>query len=99
MPTWVQLATPARPTWVGVAALAFAMLPRWARRMYGLPGLPVSDAAASVVGRGVRRSLLSLPPRLRHGPHYRAAVARLLADPPPLRRLAPLPAEHDSAIR
>jgi uncharacterized protein (DUF2236 family) len=30
-----------------VAALAFSTLPRWARRMYGVPGVPLTDMAAT----------------------------------------------------
>ena len=30
-----------------VSALAFSTLPRWARRMYGRPGGPLSEAAAT----------------------------------------------------
>jgi hypothetical protein len=45
-----QLGTPpARPGW-RCAAAAGAMLPRWARRMYGLPGLPTTDIAATAAG-------------------------------------------------
>lgn len=91
MPGWVALLTPARPAWAGTAGLALAMLPRWARRLYGLPGLVPTDPAVSVAGRALRRTLLALPPDVRHGPHYRAALDRLRADPPALRRLAALP--------
>lgn len=91
MPKWVQLLTPARPAWAGLTAVAFGMLPRWARRMYGLPGLVLTDAAVSAAGRALRQGLLALPPELRQGPAYRAAQARLTADPPALRRLAALP--------
>src|SRR4051794_26312991 len=47
MPAWVQLFTPARPAWGTLASLALASLPRWARRMYSLPGLGVTDAACT----------------------------------------------------
>ncbi|HEY9476280.1 MAG TPA: oxygenase MpaB family protein, partial [Mycobacteriales bacterium] len=47
-------ALPARPAWTGVATLAFCLLPRWARRMYRLPGLPSTDLAASVAARTLR---------------------------------------------
>lgn len=66
-----------RPLWAGLSALAFAMLPRWARRMYGLPGLPTTDLTASVQGRALRTSLLALPRSLREGPHLTAAKQRL----------------------
>jgi uncharacterized protein (DUF2236 family) len=47
-----------------IAGLAFGTLPRWARRLYGLPGLPTTDAATTVALRLVRgaTSLLPDPP-------------------------------------
>lgn len=66
-----------RPLWAGFAALAFAMLPRWARRLYGLPGIPTTDVAASVQGRALRTALLALPRSVREGPHLAAAKERL----------------------
>jgi uncharacterized protein (DUF2236 family) len=64
MPVRVQLLTPARPAWASVAALAYALLPAWARRCYGLPGLPGTELAATVALRGLRTAALSLPPSL-----------------------------------
>lgn len=64
MPTKVQLRTPARPAWTLLAGTAFAMLPRWARRMYKLPGLPTTDLAATAAGMAIRRGLLSVPQSL-----------------------------------
>ncbi len=77
MPARIQLGTPARPAWVALATAAFAMLPRWARRLYHLPGLPTTDLAASAAGLAFRRGLLVVPGRLRHGPAVTAAYARL----------------------
>ncbi|MGN6332019.1 MAG: oxygenase MpaB family protein [Motilibacteraceae bacterium] len=77
MPTPVALATPARPAWAGVAGLAFASLPGWARRLYRLPGLPTTDLATTAGLRALRLSLLALPASLREGPHLRQARARL----------------------
>ena len=77
MPAWVQLATPARPGWFAVAGLAGALLPRWARRLYRLPGLPVTDVAATVALRGLHTALQQAPERYRVGPHLRAAQERL----------------------
>ena len=37
-----------------IASLAMATLPRWARRMYGLPGLPPTDFAATLALQGLR---------------------------------------------
>ena len=79
-----QLLTPARPAWAGVAGTAFALLPAWARRMYGgqLFGLPlvgtaVADAQATIAVRALRQSLRALPASARTGPHVSAARERL----------------------
>ena len=78
MPTWVSLVTPARLAWSGVTALSFALLPAWARRMYvGPAGLAVGGPAARASGQALRATLLSVPPRLREGPHRKAARLRL----------------------
>ena len=77
MPALVQLGTPARPAWVALSAAAFAMLPRWARRLYSLPGLPTTDWAATAAGLALRNGLLVVPPGLRNGPHLKAAQERL----------------------
>lgn len=66
-----------RPAWAGLASVGFALLPRWARRMYRLPGLPTTDLGASLAARAVRTSLLAVPPAWRDGPHVKAARARL----------------------
>ena len=76
MPLRVQLATPARPLWTIIAGLGFALLPPWARRLYGLPGLPATDLAATLALRAFRVSALRLPERWRHGPILRDALAR-----------------------
>ena len=66
-----------RPAWGLVAGLAFAMLPRWARRIYRLPGLPMTDVTASAQGVALRAALLALPRSVREGPHLRSARERL----------------------
>ena len=84
MATRVALLTPARPAWAGVAGLAFAALPPWARRMYALPELPgaagLTDAATTVALRALHAGLsgvrMAVPP-LRESPHLRAARERL----------------------
>ena len=70
-------AVPGRPAWAALASLAFGMLPRWARRMYRMPGLPTTDLAVSLQGRALRTSLLAVPRKVREGPHARAAHERL----------------------
>lgn len=66
--------TPARPAWVGVAAAGFGLLPRWARRLYRVPGLPMSDLAATVAARLGRQAMRALP--LKPGPIYTDALRR-----------------------
>jgi uncharacterized protein (DUF2236 family) len=78
MPTfpWGLGWTPVRPLWVGVSAYAFSLLPSWARRLYGLPGLPTTDLAASLTSRALRSAIRAVPQRVIEGPVYRAAMAR-----------------------
>ena len=85
MPALVQLATPARAAWLTAASLSFATLPRWARRLYGSPGLPTTDLGASVTLRGLRLVSHLLPGNLRETPHYREAKQRVAQTP--VRRL------------
>jgi uncharacterized protein (DUF2236 family) len=81
MPRAVELATPARPAWATLVGIAGAMLPRWARRLYGLPGLPVTDLTATLSGRAVRTALAALPDAWIQSPAQRAARKRLDARP------------------
>jgi uncharacterized protein (DUF2236 family) len=68
MPTWVRYLTPAQPAWGGLATLAVALLPQWARRLYSLPGLGLTDAAATAGLRAFRQTMLRLPQRARRSP-------------------------------
>jgi uncharacterized protein (DUF2236 family) len=77
MPSLVALGTPARPAWAALATAAFAMLPRWARRLYSLPGLPTTDLAATAAGLAFRSGLLVVPDALRAGPHLKDARERV----------------------
>ena len=77
MPALVQLGTPARPAWAALAAAAAAMLPRWARQLYGLPGIPTTDLAATAAGVAFRTGVLVVPQALRQGPHLAGAKERL----------------------
>jgi uncharacterized protein (DUF2236 family) len=79
MPRWVELATPARPAWATLVGLAFTLLPPWARKLYGLPGLPATDVGAALAARAVRRTALALPSQLVESPAYRSAKQRLAA--------------------
>lgn len=77
--------TPARVAWLGLSALAVSLLPPWARKLYGLPGLPTTDLTASLSTRALRLSMRALPRRLVEGPIYRSAMARAAraAEAPP----------------
>jgi uncharacterized protein (DUF2236 family) len=68
--------TPVRLAWFGLAATAFGMLPRWARRIYGMPGLPTTDLTATLSVRALRLTLNAIPHRFYEGPIYKAAMAR-----------------------
>jgi len=82
MPTRVRLLTPALPGWAAMSGLAFGALPGWARRMYGVPSLPGTDLRVTWSLRALRLAVNRLPPRLRTGPHLRAAQQRLAAPTP-----------------
>ncbi len=45
----------------GLSTLALATLPRWARRLYGLPGLPTTDWSTTLTLRGLRTATGVLP--------------------------------------
>jgi uncharacterized protein (DUF2236 family) len=69
--------TPVRPLWIGVSAFAFGLLPPWARRLHGLPGLPTTDLAATLGSRTIRSVIRATVPRAAlEGPLYRSAMAR-----------------------
>ncbi len=76
MPRWVQFLTPARPAWGSLASLGVATLPPWARRLASLPGLTLTDAAATAALRAFRTTMLALPDRARHSPVRRAGFER-----------------------
>ena len=77
MPRLVGLATPARPAWAALALTGATLMPRWARRMYDLPGLPTTDLAATAASFALRTGLLAVPAQLRQGPHLTAARERV----------------------
>jgi uncharacterized protein (DUF2236 family) len=56
--------------------LAFASLPRWARRMYGTPGSPLTDAGTTVALRMAHQSTTRIPRQLLYLPAARAARRR-----------------------
>jgi uncharacterized protein (DUF2236 family) len=81
MPTWVRYLTPAQPAWGGLATLAVALLPQWARRMYSWPGLGLTDAAATAALKAFRQTLLRLPQRARRSPIVWAGFDRVATAP------------------
>jgi uncharacterized protein (DUF2236 family) len=80
MPRKVALLTPARPAWYGLGGLAFGLLPGWARRMYRLPGLPMTDLGATLATRALHTALMQLPQARREGPAVTRAKQRLGLD-------------------
>ena len=83
-PIPARYAAAARPAWSSLAGLAFAALPRWARRLYSIPELSAAaglhGAATSVALRTLRTSLRGVQavvPPLRESPHRRDARERL----------------------
>lgn len=83
MTTRPALLVPARVGWTALAGTGVALLPRWARRMLALPGLPTTDLQASVAARALRAALMAVPEGRRTNPHLAAARIRLdVVDPP-----------------
>jgi uncharacterized protein (DUF2236 family) len=56
-----------------VNTLAFAALPRWARKMYGAPGTPVTDAVTTASLKTLYQATRLAPVRLRYTPTVRQA--------------------------
>ena len=88
-PIPAKYAVVARPAWSAVAGLAFAALPRWARRLYAMPELPGAAAlhgpATTMALHALRASLRGVQlavPALRESPHQRSARERLTLVPP-----------------
>jgi uncharacterized protein (DUF2236 family) len=72
--------TPVRLAFSAVTGLAFGLLPPWARRMYGLPGLPTTDLSASLSARALRRVMSWIPESAYE--RYRDTVARSVRQAP-----------------
>jgi len=73
---WKLGLTPVRLAYGAVAATAFGLLPPWARRLYGLPGLPTTDVSATLSVRAMRLALKALPHSVFEGPLYKKAMRR-----------------------
>ena len=71
---------PARWAYFGVAGTAVALLPPWARRLYGGLGWPATDVTANLSVRGMRLLIASvlatLPDRYQTSPIRQEALAR-----------------------
>ncbi|MGW5671464.1 oxygenase MpaB family protein [Micromonospora sp. NPDC003776] len=67
---------PPRWAYLGVAGVAMALLPAWARRLYGGLGLPTTALSADLSVRALRLALAAVPRRYREGPLQQAAKAR-----------------------
>ncbi len=64
----------------GVATLVVATLPRWARRMYGLPATPLEDLWATTTLKALYQGIKIIPEPWRYSPDAKRA-RRLTADP------------------
>lgn len=76
LPPLLRFGTPIAPLWGGVASLAAASLPRWARSLYGWPTLPGQEIATDIALKSTRRALQLLPQTFRESPQMKAARER-----------------------
>jgi len=76
LPPLLRFGTPVAPLWGGIASLAGAALPRWARRLYCWPNLPGQEIPTDLALRTVRAALGTLPAWFRESPQLRAAKER-----------------------
>ncbi|MGI5292441.1 oxygenase MpaB family protein [Nonomuraea polychroma] len=67
------LLLPLKPAVPALMILAFATLPRWARRLYGLPATPVGDLWATATLRTLHTGLGLVPAQVRYSPAARRA--------------------------
>ena len=76
LPPLLRFGTPIAPLWGGIASLAAASLPRWARSMYGWPTLPGHEFATDIALKSTRAALQLLPQTFRESPQMKAARER-----------------------
>ena len=76
LPARLGLNLGARWMYVGIASTALALLPPWARKLYGGLGWFTTDLTADLSVRGIRLLLAALPKRLRVSPMRREALER-----------------------
>jgi uncharacterized protein (DUF2236 family) len=71
---------PSRWAYFGIAGTALALMPAWARKMYGGLGWPTTDATADLSVRSMRLLLKAIiaavPPRYKVAPMRQAALER-----------------------
>jgi uncharacterized protein (DUF2236 family) len=77
LPPLLRFGTPIAPLWGGIASLAAASLPKWARRLYGWPTLPGQGSATDIALRTTRTALSALPSWFRESPQLRSAKERI----------------------
>ncbi|MBB2912831.1 uncharacterized protein (DUF2236 family) [Streptosporangium becharense] len=65
--------TPLKPMFPMVTLLAFATMPRWARKLYGLPATPLGDLWATVTLRTLQTGIGLIPAQVRYAPEARRA--------------------------
>ncbi|WP_326821417.1 DUF2236 domain-containing protein [Streptosporangium sp. NBC_01639] len=70
LPTYLL---PLKPVIPMLTVLAFATLPRWARRLYGLPATPLGDLWATVTLKALQTGIGLVPAPVRYGPDARRA--------------------------
>jgi uncharacterized protein (DUF2236 family) len=76
LPPLLRFGTPIAPLWGGIASLAAASLPRWARSLYGWPTLLGHDSATDLALKSTRSALKLLPQSFRESPQMKAARER-----------------------
>jgi uncharacterized protein (DUF2236 family) len=76
-PSVPRMLTPLKLVAPPFSALAFATLPRWARKMYGAPGNPLTDVATTATLRALYATIRGLPEQIRYTPLVRRARQRV----------------------
>ncbi|GGL20648.1 oxygenase MpaB family protein [Planomonospora parontospora] len=64
---------PLKPVFPGFVLFAFATLPRWARRLYGLPATPLEDLWATAALKALQTGIGLVPAPVRYPPDARRA--------------------------
>ncbi|MEU6997700.1 oxygenase MpaB family protein [Nonomuraea sp. NPDC046570] len=62
-----------KPVFPAIMLLAFASLPRWARRLYGVPATPMGDLWATTTLKTLHTGLGLIPAHVRYAPDARRA--------------------------